>query len=188
AGKEDWPPSSQTPDVLVLVRPPLGWLLPMFPLGHCQAARRRLDPDVHLQCAERVGSAFCFAQTAGSASEGMPKRSQHTQKSDFSCLYFLFLASGPRPDRCGTPLRGLTTGRYPPRRDQGAATGGVLPPSPVPAGGPDSSFLPFFANVTNLEWAQLEPSRARQPNTVTVSPGSMVSVFFQPTRLSTTGG
>src|SRR5881628_1337752 len=67
-------------------------------------------------------------------------------------------------------------------------TGGALPPSPLPAGGPDSSFLPFFANVTNLECAQLLPSRARQPNTVTVSPGNIVSVFFQPTRLSTTGG
>src|SRR5437016_4139035 len=35
--------------------------------------------------------------------------------------------------------------------NQGATAGGLLPPSPFPAGGPDSSFLPFFANVTNLE-------------------------------------
>src|SRR5205807_9029528 len=78
--------------------------------------------------------------------------------------------------------------RPPPASNQGATTGGVLPPSPLPAGGPDSSFLPFFANVTNLECAQLLPSRACQPKTVTVSPGNIVSVLFQPTRFRTTGG
>src|SRR5690349_21404201 len=66
------------------------------------------------------------------------------------------------------------------------STAGVLPPSPVPAGGPKNIFLPF-GSVISRECAQLPPSRARQPNTVMTSPTFIVTSLRHPVRTSTLG-
>src|SRR5665213_2167176 len=79
------------------------------------------------------------------------------------------------------------TQHKPAARHLGTSTAGVFPPSPVPAGGPKNSFLPS-ATVTWRECAQFDPSRACQPNTVTVSPTFMVTSFFQPILDRTPGG
>src|SRR5262249_19445395 len=63
----------------------------------------------------------------------------------------------------------------------GCDTGGTLPPSPVPAGGPKNSFLPSL-KVTSLECAHAVPSRASQPVTVIESPAFKVTSLFQPVR------
>src|SRR6185312_493515 len=54
---------------------------------------------------------------------------------------------------------------------------------PVPAGGPAASLWPS-AQVTQRAAARLGSLRARQPNTVTVSPIFIVSSRFQPWRTS----
>src|SRR5207248_5529285 len=68
----------------------------------------------------------------------------------------------------------------------GTSTAGLVPPSPVPAGGPKNSFLPP-GKVISRECAQLPPSRARHPKTVILSPGLRLTSFFHPILCSTAG-
>src|SRR5579863_8938213 len=97
--------------------------------------------------------------------------------------------------RCGFPGRRLLCRRNagPNQHEQNSgkpfhgATAEILPPSPVPAGGPKKSFFPSL-KVTSLECPQFVPSRALQPNTVIVSPGRSVTSLFQPVRYNTLGG
>ena len=61
------------------------------------------------------------------------------------------------------------------------STAAVLPPSPVPTGGPKNIFWPF-GSVISRECAHGPPSRARHPVTVTRSPAFIVTSRFQPFR------
>src|SRR5439155_3214227 len=164
-----------------------GRLASSWPVVRGESSRcRRIAP-----CTADAHSGVCFLPTSALVTAALP----HPRQIGFpvgGARYGAFCGSlSHAPGRCL-----CRHGDWPPGHCHNCShkhathhrtsTAGVFPPSPVPEGGPKNSFLPP-GKVTSRECAQFVPSRARQPKTVTVSPGFIVASFFQPVLYSTPG-